>query len=636
MILQQFSGGESSRLRPQFIQINEGAIYENIDNSVGTLVPVKSKLLTDINNAQYAYFYRAADKWVSFSIPTDFVEYRSTLYYTDGVQPSKFDGVNTYNLGIVKPSDTLTVAQTATTPLAITDITLGATSGGGDLPVSKTESYIFINSATLVQSRGLLVEFDPTEAVVTKKYTTEIRKRDDVEYTRTTIVTVDTRSITLSNPAGATIGSQGLKVYRLYDGEYRLVGTITTPSGSVVDNVADISANAILDTSLYGALQGEYQYQVTFYNSADGAESGPSTLTTVSDLYDTSELTGLPVSSDPQVDSIRIYRIGGLSTSSTLVATVSNGTTSYTDSTKDVDLQSTLLSDGVLIASAPPTSLTSLTEAYAMLFGVQGSKLRYTPIDNPNSWPELYFIDYADDITGIAPVATGLLIFTQFTTYLVTGTSPDTLTSQLLRDDQGCLSRQSIQTSRGSALWVSSDGICVSTGDDIQIVTKSKLGKISINPIDSILFDEEYYVLDSLGTIFVVDMRFELIFKRLSLGIQAFATAKDVLYGWSDSKTYELFASKESESMHFVSARMVEGSSSTRKNYKKVYFFSEGDIIIKLKIDNLLVVTYQLDTDIGITEVQIPQQYQRGSFIQFDISGTGELYEINFDAGAII
>lgn len=636
MILQQFEGGESSRLRPQFIQINEGAIYENIDNSVGTLTPVKTKLLTDIANKQYAYYYNAKDRWVSFDIPTDFVEYNSVLYYTDGTQPKKFDGDNTYNLGIEKPADTMEVEQTAGIPLAITDITVSTNIGGGNLPLSKTESYIFVNSDGTVQSRGLQIDLDSTESITRKVYTTETRGRDDEEYTKVTIVTVDTRSVTVSKPSGATIASEGIKVYRLYNGEYYLVGVILTEAGSLVDNVADISANDILDTSLYGSLQGTYQYQVTFYNSSDGSESGPSTLTSVADLYGTSIITNIPESTDPQVDGIRLYRIGGLSTVSTLVTTLPTGTTSYTDDTKDINLQSTTLSSDVLIANNAPTELIALTESYAMLFAIEGTKLRYTPIDNPNSWPDLYFINYAEELTGIAPVATGLLVFTKFTTYLVTGSSPDSLSSQLLRDDQGCLSSRSIQTSRGSALWVSSDGICVSTGDDIEVVTKNKLGKISIAPTDSVLFDEEYYVLDSNGTIYVVDMRFALIFKRLQLGISAFSVADDTLYGWEADSTYELFAGETFETMHFVSARMVEGSSSTLKNYKKMYFFSEGDIIIKLMIDNKLIQTYVLDTAIGISEQQVPQAMQRGSFVQFDISGTGELYEIKFDAGAIV
>ena len=42
MKLQDFTGGLATRLRPQYIQLNEGVEYNNINSRVGSLVPVKT------------------------------------------------------------------------------------------------------------------------------------------------------------------------------------------------------------------------------------------------------------------------------------------------------------------------------------------------------------------------------------------------------------------------------------------------------------------------------------------------------------------------------------------------------------------------------------------------------------------
>ena len=56
MKIQQFAGGLSTRLRPQYIQVNEGAQYSNIDNSVGTLAPVNKPQVTNIATTEFNTF----------------------------------------------------------------------------------------------------------------------------------------------------------------------------------------------------------------------------------------------------------------------------------------------------------------------------------------------------------------------------------------------------------------------------------------------------------------------------------------------------------------------------------------------------------------------------------------------------
>ena len=106
MKIQQFDGGLATRQRPQFLQTNEAVVYKNIDSREGSLVPVKDKSATSISVNRYHTFYDAQQEWVGFNTITDFLEYQGRLYYTDrSSRPQKYDGTNTYNLGITPPAE---------------------------------------------------------------------------------------------------------------------------------------------------------------------------------------------------------------------------------------------------------------------------------------------------------------------------------------------------------------------------------------------------------------------------------------------------------------------------------------------------------------------------------------------------
>ena len=97
-------------------------------------------------------------------------------------------------------------------------------------------------------------------------------------------------------------------------------------------------------TGAAGVLNATYQYVYTYYNSYTGVESGPSFVSVeVSPSSDKVDISGILVSSDPQVTHKRIYRVGGGLTSFTLVDTISAGATTYTDNIADTAVDGRLL-----------------------------------------------------------------------------------------------------------------------------------------------------------------------------------------------------------------------------------------------------------------------------------------------------
>lgn len=626
MKIQQFDGGLVTRLRPQFLELNQGTVYNNIDNALGTLSSVKSKLATDILAGLYNYYFSITDTWYSSDVRRDYVEYQGNLYWTDGSQPTAVINGNELRLGIVAPtsrpivttSDTLDSVNTAKF-----DVTQA-----GNLPL-ETTYYKLVNSDGEYYSDAQ----DFSVNLANSKVGILGTDYED-KYSNFGPVVPATASVVFNAPEGVEYGSGGIELYRQYNNEWRLVGTFTDPGvgpiQGITDDVVNIGTNPLLDEAKIAPINGTVQYLYTFYNSTNGVESAPSLISTAKNVQGIVQLSNLQVSQDTQVDKKRIYRVGGFLSTFTLVDEIDNNETTYLDTLKDTEVEGDLL-DSTLNSPAP-SGLKYLTESNAMLFGAEGSKLRFTPIGKPFYWPEVYYLEFYSDITGIGETGSGLLVFTKYKTYIVYGTGPTLLSKQLLDGEQGCVSNASVQQVGSAVMWLSTDGICASNGSPAEVITQASLGKVELDVIDSVVHDQVYYLMASNGEVLAYDYRFSRVFKKLSLGIRSFAVGKDTLYGVANGVLHELFAGDELEEFTYTSPRFIEGRFSEDKTYKKVYIYSAGDIIINIFINDSLVFNTTL-TGTKKHEIQIDQALQRGNYIQIELKGKGEVFEYEYVVG---
>lgn len=378
-----------------------------------------------------------------------------------------------------------------------------------------------------------------------------------------------------------------------------------------------------------GVLTGTYTYVFTYYNSALGVESQPSAVSTeVTPASDSIDLTIIPVSSDPQVDKKRIYRVGGALTSFSLVATIDNATTTYNDDIADVDVPG---DDMVATDYRQAASSTKyLTEAFGMLFGAVGDKLYYTQPGRFTAWPATYFVDLPATITGIAYHGSlGVLVMTKYKTYRLLGSSHTTFSLQVLSHDQGCLTFDSVQQFKNTVVWASSDGLCAPTGSAVKVLTKDKLGKLDLTVLNSAFHDETYYAVLSTGELLAFDFRFGTVLKNLSLGVTRLAVAEDVLYGYATDTYYKLFEGVNQLSFAFTSAEMTDGSLLQRKKYKSVFVSLTGTVQIQVYVSGVLVITKSL-TDGEPHELKIPEEHKNGYKIQFRLTGAGEVFELDY------
>jgi hypothetical protein len=629
MKLLQFNGGLNTREAPHLLSLNEAVEYTNIDSSAGSLKPIKSLSAFSTPRKKFAFFFSAENKWVDSDIRRDYVEYEGTLYYTDatGAHKQKNDLVN--RLGIVPPTVSPAVAKTDA-PDQLTQLNINNLTDSGNLPNGNLD-YLLVNvDASGNYSKGLVIRVNASTTSATT-----VNSYDYVEGNWLGLTKIDAssgsspRSVQFKDFKG-TLSSKAL-LFRFYDDKFRLVAEITSLSQTVVDAVANISSNAALDNTKFGPLQGTYTYVYTYYNKIDGTESAPSpTSPEIKVGAGKVTISDLQVSTDIQVTHKRIYRVGGQQTKFVLVGEVTNNTALYKDELKDADVTGGLLQSTNY--DAPPAGLTYLTQAYAMLFGAVGSKLYYTPIGVPNAWPGDYFIECVETITGLAVVANGLLVFTKLRTLIVSGTGPTSLSKSTLSMSQGCISHDSIANIDGAAYWVSTDGICASNGNVPTVLSKDKLGKLKLAPIKAVMLDQVYYLLQAGGSILALDFRYTPLFKQLQLQVDMLQVGDDTLYGWYNGNVMELFAGDTVESFKYLSPKLSDGRVSEKKTYKKVYIYSKGAIQLKMYIEDKLVGTYEFLTQ-DAHEFQPPQPMQRGCFVQFEITGTGEVLELEYVAG---
>ena len=138
-----------------------------------------------------------------------------------------------------------------------------------------------------------------------------------------------------------------------------------------------------------------------------------------------------------------------------------------------------------------------------------------------------------------------------------------------------------------------------------------------------------YYLLQDEGNVLAIDFRYTPLVKYFKLDIDNILVASDVLYGWKAVNIRELFAGSSFLEYEYLSPKLSDGKVSEKKTYKKVYIYSRGAIKLDVYIEDVLVQQVELDGQ-DTHSIQVPQQYQRGCFIQFKVAGTGEVLEIDY------
>lgn len=615
-----FNGGLRLAQAAHLIKEHESRAFVNADHISGILKPSNDKLSAIAGADKYGHYFTSDAVWYWSPTPKDWVEFQERLYIGNRTGTStKIVGGTEFNLGIQKPSTVPTVVVTQETPEQnqITRLDLEASTNAlADIPADVKLRYRVVNINATGKKYPAETEF--SIRVLSDLADTHV----DYDHNEIEITCEDTNIDTT------------IAIFRFFDNYWRKIYEGAGPS--FTDDTYDVSANDSYLADFYdvGGLKGTYQYALTFVNSVDGTESAPVLSAEFESDWGLATVSNLEIPTDPQVDQRKLYRIGGNSTAFTLVTTLDIIVTSYLDILRDDQLEGSLMTSE---QNFPPVdNLKYMTESYAMLFAADVDKLRFTPIGEPDYWPQTYFLDFPRPITGIAKTPIGLLVFNQVETWLVTGTGPLSLTQQLLTGSQGCINGDSVVNIEGSALWASTDGICMSNGGTVGVITEDKLGKVNYTTsVNAVVYDERYYLLLlEQGTTLILDLGRQVI-KWNNYNIDSLNKANDTLYGYDAGFLHELEAGALPLQMQYSSPIYIGRGYTIPKVYKNFYIFSEGEMTIEILIDDVIIQSKVLPTAKGNHQVKIPERNTIGHSLQFHILGTGIVYEVQWEEGDV-
>lgn len=373
---------------------------------------------------------------------------------------------------------------------------------------------------------------------------------------------------------------------------------------------------------------GVYTYAYTYYRGYDGTESNPSELSAELTLADQKANIAVVASAQEDISAIRIYRIGGNLLTMSLVMEVPNTTATVVDGVTDANVIGDIVP---LNNNTPPLGLKYLVERNGVFYAAVGNKLYFTqPLGNPNYWPAFYYIQFAQNITGLASTPNGIVVFTTYATEVVIGSDISTYTRVVISNDQGCPGNGSIVPYGQGALFLSSDGLCFTSGASVELLSYNKLGKTNISASHAVLIDNIYYALTLDAKVFVHNLNLQCYY-WLDLPITGLYKGKDTLYCRSESRIAPMFTG-DKVPYSYTTGIMTDARYSAVKSYNNVYLRSNGDVNLAISLDPQGEVT-SVDL-VGNTthDISVPQVEMLAYGVQFSFSGTGDVYELEYVA----
>lgn len=163
----------------------------------------------------------------------------------------------------------------------------------------------------------------------------------------------------------------------------------------------------------------------------------------------------------------RIYRVGD--TSEFLrVADLGMDVETYTDlvstDSLGVAIPTAYTSNGLeVVFDKAPDDLRRMVNHYGMRFGIDGDLVRWTPVDKPDAWPDVFFAAFPSKPVMLVSFRSILSVLCEDGLYGLVGNSPATMSPSGPYSNLGCIAPFSAVASNHGMLWLSKAGIAIST-----------------------------------------------------------------------------------------------------------------------------------------------------------------------------
>lgn len=246
---------------------------------------------------------------------------------------------------------------------------------------------------------------------------------------------------------------------------------------------------------------GTYIYSFVYYytytvNDSTFEDYGATTEVTITSAAapnsNTVAITSIPAISnsttlnyDTSNIKVRIYRTEDGGTVSYYVGEVTNGTTTYNDSSSDATISAndTLYTTGDIVDNDAPPKCKYLHVANNILWYahvkegsyVYPNKIRQSIAGDPDSCPTLFFAEVEDIITGMNSIQDKPIVFCEGSIYRLEGLYDElgkgSITSYRISDTIGCISNNSIVQAGNRLYFAGNDGFYWTDGYKIGKLT---------------------------------------------------------------------------------------------------------------------------------------------------------------------
>lgn len=239
---------------------------------------------------------------------------------------------------------------------------------------------------------------------------------------------------------------------------YLLMGVPTpTTAPTVVSTGGTTGSGATAETRTY-----VYTYLSVFGTIVEESAPSPTSALVTVNPGGTTVVSGLPTAAPAgkyNITKVRVYR-SVTGTSSTIFMQVGDypiGTTSFTDTTTAIQLGVTLPST---TWAPPPDGLTGLVGmANGIMAGFVGNQIYFSEPFMPHAWPPAYALSVEFPVVGLAAYGNSLVVATKGNPFIISGTTPASMSQEKLPLYEPCMSKRSIASDEQGAMYASPNGI---------------------------------------------------------------------------------------------------------------------------------------------------------------------------------
>jgi len=294
----------------------------------------------------------------------------------------------------------------------------------------------------------------------------------------------------------------------------------------------------------------------------------------------------------------------------------------------DILIMRSPLTESQLYNYAPPDGGKYLAESGGVFFLAVGSTLYFSNQGEPHSWNPVNTMGFDSSITGIVKEFSGVLVFTANSTYRVTGAeSLSTVTKMAVPGSQGCATYNSISCIDNAPVWLSNDGVCMWNGESLSIPSyrvydTRKVGTV----VASCSHDGRYYLFHSKGVLVYDTRNGGVFYDNDCVAEYAWTDDEyDTMYYYNGGRTY-LWEGDSSSLEWSYKSPYIGSTEMTQRTYGEFVVACEGNVSVTIVIDGRKVIDSKVIPG-GRDRFKMPRNCT-GRYLQFEISGKGELSEL--------